>query len=517
MDTKAILSDDFNEQQWVDQISKNFDDEGGDDISDVPVSVFSVPKATTRFKPEAYVPVAIALGPYHHFESRLYQMERFKVAAVKTILSMDQVSSFESLVINRLVEKEPMIRACYHKYINLHDDTLAWIFAIDGLFLIGLFTQYVDISTLMPKKLINNGVLYRDVMVLENQIPMYLLDEIWKALRLSSTFQDKNGDRELISMMRKFCEAHSPLQLAKDFNNRVERRYLHLLDLMYHLIVNNQDTPEPLEVVVLQDDNDDDDDDGNDNDTKIGKEDHLKENLEEVMEMGLRLGMKTKAERPIKVIQSIPWEKISNLLGLKVLKHDQEDDDDEPIVTEIEISSVSSLSKHAQINFSHTIGGIKDVKFDKNSATLYLPIITLEDYSEVVLRNLLAYEVATSSSTPELAQYIDLMSGIIDTEADVKVLRDKGIIKGNMNDKDIADLFNGMNKSSFYASSNNTIEHINEYYKNRPMIKAWTFVKRDLIYSQKVATVVLTILASLLMVLYSFCEVYGCSRFSGKK
>ncbi|XP_076909962.1 putative UPF0481 protein At3g02645 [Bidens hawaiensis] len=512
MNPNSILSDEFNEQQWVDQISKNFEDEGGDNISDIPVCVFNVPKAASRFKPEAYVPLAIALGPYHHFETQLYQMERFKVAAVKAILTSDQVLSFESLVIDRLIEKEPVIRACYHKYINVQDDTLAWIFAIDCLFLIGLFTHYLDISTLMPKRLINNGVLYRDVMVLENQLPMYLLDEIWKALRLSPT--DQNGDHELISMMRKFCEVHSPLKLANDLDYNVKTGCLHLLDLMYHSIVNNQDAARaPDQIGLLWEDNDvdirkiaiDDDDDD------------IKENIEEVMEMGLRIGMRGKADRPIKVIKNIPWEKISNLLGLKISKQDKEEDDDQAVVTEIEIPSVSSLSKHAQVKFRRTNGGIKDIKFDENKANLYLPTITLEDYSEVILRNLLAYEVATSGSTPELARYMDLMSGIVDTEVDVKLLREKGIIKGNMSDKDIADLFNGMNKSSFYMSYNKTIEDLKEYYNKRPMIKAWRFVKKDMAFSKKVATVVLAISASLLMIMYSFCEVYGCSRLFDRK
>ncbi|KAK9078803.1 hypothetical protein SSX86_002861 [Deinandra increscens subsp. villosa] len=486
MNPYSILSCDFTEQQWVDQVTKDFDHDDGsgshDDLSDVPVCVFSVPKETSRFKPEAYVPLAIALGPYHHFETHLYQMERFKVAAVRAILSPDQVLSFESLVINRLVEKEPVIRACYHKYINLHGDTLAWIFAIDGLFLIGLFAYYLDISTLMPKKLLHDRVLCRDVMVLENQIPLYLLDEIWKDLRLSSTFrslQDRNVEqRELIAMMRKFCEIREPPPVA---------------------VIRNMDNDDGIKT--------------------IAKEDNITENdLEEIIEMGLRLGMKGKADRPIEVIKNIPWEKISNLLGLKPSRPNKENVDDPPVVIEIDIPSASSLTKHAQISFEPINGGIKNTKFDINKATLHLPIITLDDYSEVMLRNLLAYEMATSSSTKQLARYVDLMSGIVDSEADARLLRDKGIIKGSMKDKEVANLFNGMNKSGFYMSrSNNTIEQLNEYYKNRPMIKIWRFVKRDLICSKKVATLVLTIFASLLMILYSFCEVYGCSRLSESK
>ncbi|KAL4589848.1 hypothetical protein LXL04_002759 [Taraxacum kok-saghyz] len=508
----SILNVNFSEQRWVDQIGKHFDDEVGN-ISHIPVSVFSVPISTTHFKPEAYVPLAIALGPYHHFDTHLYQMERYKVAAVKALLNHDQVLSFESVVINRLKEKELMIRSCYHKYINLDRDTLAWIIAIDGLFLLDILSHYGDVAPLIPKKLINGGVLSRDIMVLENQIPLRLLFEIQKGIRLSSTDQFENGERELFSMMKEFCKVHSPLKLENYSNENHEiTSYLHLLDLMYHLIVNNKSTTEPPHVVVLP---------HNDNDDatkrKEKDDDNITENLEEGVGMGLRIGVGKKADVPIQVIKSIPWEKISNMVGLKIKQESSEEDEDgEPHVTEIEIPSVSSLSKYGRISFSHTSGGIRDIKFKESKATLYLPVITLDIYSEVVLRNLIAYEVATCNSTPELAQYVDLMSGIVDTEADAKLLRDRGIIKGSLNDKEIADLFNGINKCNGNIS-NKIVEQLNEYYNNRPTIKALRFMRKDLVCSQKVTTVALTILMFSLMSLYSFCEVYGCPKLFDEK
>ncbi|XP_071717086.1 putative UPF0481 protein At3g02645 [Rutidosis leptorrhynchoides] len=496
MNSSSILSNDFSEERWVDQISKNFDDDVGNDTNDyVPVCVFSVPKTISQSKPEAYVPQAIALGPYHHFETRLYQMERYKVAAIKSILTQDQVLSFESLVINTLKEKETMIRASYHKYMNLDQDTLAWIVAVDGLFLLCLLGHYVDIVTLMPKKLINDGVLYRDVMVLENQIPLSLLSVLLKALRLSSNFCDQDDDYELFFMMKNFCEVHSPLTIAKDFNYGVETGYLHLLDLMYHLIVNNRD---------------------------MEKEDRFNENLEMETEMRLHLGVIRKRKRDHdynKVVTNNPWEKISNLLGQKITIQEKQnyEDPDPPSVTKTKFASVSSLTKYGQVNFVKTNGGIMDVKFDANKASLYLPIITLNDYSEIVLRNLIAYETATSRSKPELAEYIELMSSLVDTEADSKLLRAKGIIKGNMSDKEISDLFNGMKKSNVYLGKNVTIEQLNKYYYNRPMIKLWRFIKKDLSLSKKVATVGLTILICFLTILYSFCQVYDCQRSSDRK
>ncbi|KAI3754399.1 hypothetical protein L1987_54182 [Smallanthus sonchifolius] len=197
----SFLNVNLSKKRWVDQISKNFNEEAGIDVSQFAVCVFNVPKSISRFNHEAYVPQAIALGPYHHFETRLYQMERYKVDVVKAFLDPNQVNSFEQLVINKLKRVEPMIRACYHKYLDLNGEALAWIFAIDGLFLLDLFKHYGEMEQFIPKKLMKYETLYRDMMVLENQIPLVILNEIQKII---------DGDLELLSMMIGFCEASSP-------------------------------------------------------------------------------------------------------------------------------------------------------------------------------------------------------------------------------------------------------------------------------------------------------------------
>ncbi|KAI3701526.1 hypothetical protein L6452_26682 [Arctium lappa] len=508
MELNSILNANLSKQRWVDQISKNFKDEVGVDVSDVPVCVFNVAKSISRFKPEAYVPQDIALGPYHHFETHLYQMERYKVAVVKAFLNSDQVFSFEPLVIDRLRKIEPVIRACYHKYLDLDDDTLAWIVAIDGLFLLQVFRNHGELERFIPKKLLNYAILYRDIMVLENQMPLMILNEIRKIV----DDDHNNGDSELLSMLRGFCEVHSPLKLScnLDYSDETATRYLHLLDLMYHLIINNQSPKRTSEHESWHPDQRDDDD------RKIANKHHVIGNMGAIMELGEKLGKVRRVGKAINVIVSIPWDKISSLLGFGK-KLDKDDGDDHPPVTEIEIPSVSSLHKYARINFNRTNGGIRETKFVVNEATLYLPVITLDTtYSEVVLRNLVAYEAATARSDMELAQSVDLMSGIIDHEEDARLLRVKGIIEGNMTNKEIADLFNGMNKSNVHATSNETVEQLNEYYNSRPAIKAWKFTKNRMRGSRKVLTIVFTILACLLMIVYSFCEVYGCPKLFNK-
>ncbi|KAJ0591749.1 hypothetical protein HanHA300_Chr03g0076851 [Helianthus annuus] len=312
-------------------------------------------------------------------------------------------------------------------------------------------------------------------------------------------------------MMIGYCEVHSPLKLTRDLNSNIgDTNYLHLLDLMYHLIVDNK-TPRKYYQEESRHEQ-------RANDMHEITRKHLViTNMEDIKEIGQKLGKFKKFGNMVSVIVSIPWEKISDLLGLNIGKKlDKEDDDDLPRVTEIDIPSASSLSKYAYINFKASDGGIRDTKFVASKAVLYLPVITLETYSEVVLRNLVAYEIAIASSTMELAHYVDLMSGIIDTEEDVMLLKSKGIIKGSMTNKEIADLFNGMNKWNEHARGNRTVKKLNEYYNKQLAIKAWKFIKKRMRGSRKVLTVVFALLACLLMIVYSFCEVYGCPKLFNK-
>ena len=78
----------------------------------------------------------------------------------------------------------------------------------------------------------------------------------------------------------------------------------------------------------------------------------------------------------------------------------------------------------------------------------YLPSIRLDVNSEVIIRNLLAYETLIKSNTPLVfTRYVELMRAIIDTPADVKILVDSEIIKTELWSEKVAELFKGLSKS----------------------------------------------------------------------
>jgi hypothetical protein len=62
-----------------------------------------------------------------------------------------------------------------------------------------------------------------------------------------------------------------------------------------------------------------------------------------------------------------------------------------PLVEEIAIPSVTQLLKFG-VNFCPAKGGLESINFDKSCGQFYLPVVHLDDNSEVVPRNLVAYE-----------------------------------------------------------------------------------------------------------------------------
>ena len=123
-------SSNFNEFQWVIQIRKTLKEELDDD-SEIPVSIFNVPKTLLASDPDSYTPQEVAIGPYHYLRPELYEMERYKVAAAKRMQKNLQCRKFQNLV-DQLIKLEPRILAYYHMYLDFNGETLGWMMAIDA-------------------------------------------------------------------------------------------------------------------------------------------------------------------------------------------------------------------------------------------------------------------------------------------------------------------------------------------------------------------------------------------------
>ncbi|KAL0456930.1 UNVERIFIED_CONTAM: hypothetical protein Slati_1032200 [Sesamum latifolium] len=84
-------------------------------------------------------------------------------------------------------------------------------------------------------------------------------------------------------------------------------------------------------------------------------------------------------------------------------------------------------------------GGVRSICFKSYYvwAYLYLPVFPVDDHTELVFRNLKTYEISHQQSGKhrrEVSSYLRVMSDIIQTTKDAKLLEERGIIQGNSDD-----------------------------------------------------------------------------------
>ncbi|KAF7803905.1 putative UPF0481 protein [Senna tora] len=233
-----------------------------------------------------------------------------------------------------------------------------------------------------------------------------------------------------------------------------------------------------------------------------------------------------------KMIFCLPWVVISNLPGFVIIKQPVEylffpqgkEKSKEgiqefglnkpPLMEEITIPSVTELS-NSGICFLPSNGGILSIRFDVETGTLHLPIIGLDMNTEVLLRNLVAYEASVACGPLVFTRYTELMNGIIDSEEDAKILRENGIIMNHLkSDEEVANLWNGMSRAiklTRVAFLDKVIEDVNKYYNGRMSVKIWRFVKTYVLSSWQFLTLVVVIFILFLMSLQAFCSFFGCN------
>ncbi|XWS20500.1 hypothetical protein CRYUN_Cryun31cG0106200 [Craigia yunnanensis] len=539
--TSSTSNSNFDELRWVINIRRSLDEELEEEI-DVPVCIFNVPKTLMSTDPESYTPQLVALGPYHYWRPELYEMERYKLAAAKRTQKLLQCLKFHTLV-DQLVKFEPRIRASYHKYLDFNGETLAWMMAIDASFLLEFLQIYAlkegkslsRVSSRMShlvdyagRKSAHNSIL-RDIVMLENQIPLFVLRKVLE-VQYSSL---ESADDMLLSMLRGLCQELSPYKMIENLPKIDISKCAHVLDFLYDMIVPK--VAEPCETNEAEDHKEAlEHKEGDSADPNYVKQLLSKVwNLLSKIRRGLlRLIKAVPLSRRLRFMLKLPWKILSNLPGFSILKQpieylffsqDKEEEKPEnssglnkpPLAEEIAIPSVADLSKSG-VRFLTTNDSISTIIFDVKTVTLYLPTVNLDINTEVVLRNLVAYEASKTSGPLVFTRYTELMNGIIDTEEDVKLLRERGIILNHLKcDEEAAELWNGMSKSIRLTKVpfiDKVIEDINRYHNCRWNVKARNFFKQYVYGSWKFLTLLAAIMLLILMTFQAFCSVYSCFR-----
>ncbi|KAJ0523801.1 hypothetical protein HanIR_Chr10g0497731 [Helianthus annuus] len=577
----TLLISDPKEHKWVVEIDEIIDHQLQIDAETPSLSIFQAPETITQKKPEAYEPQQIGLGPIHHFRPQTYKkMEQKKIGVLRKVLKGHDIKDYKLHVLNKVRKFVPMVRSCYDMFLQDDDDSLARIFAIDGLFLIHLFHSYTvlleedkdeyllslkkkayemkheveedlisivgddGLETILERKMVwfrdtcyplilhpkelvvtvdnqiewekilkvphheptpkvgpKERMVAQDILMVENQIPFMVLKEIDDTLHSSSSGNSSHSINNFSpSVFRVFCEIHSPLKLCLE--SQVPPSVHHLLDYMYHSIVNN----------VLKD--------------QLPDDSHKMEKPNDEGE-SQRAGMTFSIEELYSFITKIPQKEIVKAY--------------EQIVTNLEtfsqtkvlIPSTSILHDKAGFQF-HSLEedqGIQNIRIEGKD--IYLPRITLNNDSEIILRNLVAYETLTANSNSfPLNEYMGLMCGLIMTKDDAKYLKSQKVITTDMGADEVAKLFTGMSssistvKTKGKSTLRDVIDDINKVYESGVRMKTYLLLKKVARWllvvlttiggfvgsSWKIVAFIVSIVTVFMLTMQAYCDVYGCDK-----
>ncbi|GLJ35883.1 hypothetical protein SUGI_0720150 [Cryptomeria japonica] len=404
------------------------------------IAVFNVPKELLAVKPSAYIPQSVSIGPYHQWRSELYEMERYKVAAARRFQQRINGLKFES-VVEELKKHEWQIRSYYHKYLDYNEDALSWLMALDASFVLECLQFYVKQADQASKEVASevkqlgrvldpsgrsatHNSIMRDLMMLENQVPLFV---VMKLLEMQLGSHDE-AEKRLCNVVCAACEELSPFMFKMpDSSRRRIKERGHVLEVLYYAIV-------PAAAI----------DNGNTQGDETEKEalpdvSNVRKALNAVWAAISKLNV-----GPIRRLTALPQQEEKDEEGKGEGEEGGSSVEIPPTRDELKVPSVADLYS-AGVKFSPTDGDLTSIHFDTKTATLYLPKVRLDNNSEVILRNLVAFEAAAAPGALIFTRYTDFMNGIIDTNEDVQLLRSSGIFYNHLaNDGKVASLWNGM-------------------------------------------------------------------------
>ncbi|CAN1143052.1 Putative UPF0481 protein At3g02645 [Linum perenne] len=512
-------------QRWIINIRRSLeeqdlivkaDHEQEEEEEEHPVRIFNVPKSLLSTHPHMYTPQQVAIGPYHHHRPELHEAARHKHSSARRLQKRLQPFVTFRYMVDQITSLVPQIRDYYHKYLDFSDETLAWMMAIDGSLLLDL----------LARSGLKNNAMVRDVVMLENQIPMIVLRKI---LEVEFGFKEI-GDDKLKEMLVGFCREVSPFTIMDDFVGIEVSCSAHLLDYLYATIVPHQ---------VAKDETTGDEITEEFNESESSSNRGLV-TLTSINKLTTKLNKdifkRLVQSKPVKLMLRLPLTILSTVLpGFAILRHPVEHFlfssprpeqsnsnkfnglDRPPLLEEITIPSVTELVSSG-IRIIPTTSSITDITFDAKASKLHLSTVRLDVNTEVVMRNLVAYECSNVEGQGALVftRYTELMNGIVDTREDVEVLRERGVVLNHLkSDEEAANLWNGMSKSirlTKVGFLDEVIREVNVYYNGRWKVKIERFMRRYVFASWQSLMLFAAVLILMLMAFQVLYSIYNWYR-----
>jgi hypothetical protein len=201
--------------------------------------IFRLPESFNNMQEKSYkAPQMVSIGPYHWGNN---DQDQIKWQCLECLLERNGGD------LNRFIESlrplEIKAKECYSETIHLETDDFLEIMVLDGCFIL----EWLRFAYLQGRReKIEEGhalarmgrvillKIYRDLLLLENQIPLFVLEKLFEASKM--TLELKGTDSSLFSMVVEVFSEIFGIPFSQDNCSRFNER-LHLLDMVRSIFI----------------------------------------------------------------------------------------------------------------------------------------------------------------------------------------------------------------------------------------------------------------------------------------
>ena len=189
--------------------------------------IYRVPHKLRKVSMEAYTPRVVSIGPLHHRKRHLVAMEKHKLRYLQNFLSKSSKTLEECVEI--ISREEKRARDCYMERIDMNSEEFVAMILLDGCFIIEVILgeQNWDGCTRKPDDQIFDKpwLIYdvrRDMTLLENQLPFFLLLTLYSQLEVMAVPRHQNHYYSFLLLSVNFFEYYSQMPEAKSYEEIIE-------------------------------------------------------------------------------------------------------------------------------------------------------------------------------------------------------------------------------------------------------------------------------------------------------
>ncbi|KAJ4825909.1 hypothetical protein Tsubulata_006478 [Turnera subulata] len=197
-------------------------------------SIWRVPNNLRNLDEDAYIPHLISIGPLHHGTKNVLAMESHKLHYMLALLDRtpDPVKAVDDCA-KAIQRFDKHIRACYAEPISFTESDFAKMLFVDGCFIIELLIRYSMRNLGLQEDPVLTtwmvSTLRRDLALLENQIPFFVLEWLFKVIMMPSAI-----GRSLAALPELAFGFFKPVLFMKKEKFGVSKRTItHLLGLIH--------------------------------------------------------------------------------------------------------------------------------------------------------------------------------------------------------------------------------------------------------------------------------------------